>query len=613
MCGIAGYYGSRILGPERIQECLRRMRRRGPDHADFYHHRFSPDRSVYLLHSRLSIIDLDPRSHQPFRDGSRVMVYNGEMYNYLELRQELLAAGEEFRTSSDTEVLLRVIARRGWPGLDRCEGMWAFAVYDESDGSLLLSRDRFAEKPLYLHSDESGVYFGSEPKFIAALLNRRLPVNRNHLLRYLVNGYRSLYKSRETFFKELEEMEPASVLRIQADGKQERHFYWRPRFEPDENMTYEQAVEGVREAVLESVRLRLRADVPLAFCMSGGVDSTSLISAAKRVHDYDVHAFTVMNTDACFDEGEMVAETVRELGIRHTAVPVTTERFLDRMAELIRYHDAPVHTISYYAHWLLMEAVARQGYRVSVSGTGGDELLAGYYDHQLMYLAEVRNTDLWEPARRAWESHVAPLVRNPYLKDPDRFCREPGFRGHLYMDSERFAGFLADGWKEEFSEVHYTDSLLRNRMMNEMFTEAVRVILHEDDLNAMYFSIENRSPFLDRTLFEFCQRIPTRYLIQDGYGKAILRDAMRGIAPDHVLWNRRKVGFNAPIFSFLDPRDSAVRERVLDDGPIYRLVRKPAVESLLAVGANGGTLPERDSMFLFSFLSAKIFLEEFEP
>ena len=217
------------------------------------------------------------------------------------------------------------------------------------------------------------------------------------------------------------------------------------------------------------------------------------------------------------------------------------------------------------------------------------------------------NPELYSASLAAWNAHIKPVVRNPHLSDPDLFIKSPQFRDHIFLDAEIFAEFLCEPTAEPFQEERYCDDLLRNRMLNEMFQEAVPPILHEDDLNAMSESIENRSPFLDRELFEICQRIPTRYLIRDGFAKSILRDSMRGIVPDRILDRRQKVGFNAPIASFLDLKDPSVREAVLDDGPIYQHVKREAIETLL----DEAFLPNSRSKFLFYFLSAKMFLEEF--
>jgi asparagine synthase (glutamine-hydrolysing) len=609
MCGIAGYAGPGRLEPERVERALALMRHRGPDDAAHRAFDLPRGRRVELLHRRLTIIDFDARSNQPFAVGDTSLAFNGELYNYVELRERLGASGHGFRTTSDTEVLCTALAADGAAALDACEGMWAFAAFDAGTGELLLCRDRFGEKPLYLLRDErGGVYFGSEAKVVLALSGRPPRANVRHLQRYLVNGYKALYKTADTFIEGLEALPPGTMLRIAADGTERRNAYWRPPTgAPQHDMSFEEATAGVRERLIRSVELRLRADVPLAFLMSGGIDSTSLISIARTVFDYDVHGFTVVNTDVRYEEQEMVDHMVERLAVRHTPIALDTAGFLPRLRALVRHHDAPVSTITYFAHWLLMGAVHDAGYRVSVSGTAADELYSGYYDHHLFYLRELAR----DPARHAnalaaWREHVAPVVRNPFLSDPDRFVRDPGFRDHIYLGADDFRGYLTRPFDEGFAEEEFTGDLLRNRMLNELFHEAVPVILHEDDLNAMSFSIENRSPFLDRALFEHAQTIPTRHLVQDGKAKAVLREAMRGIVPDRILDNRRKVGFNAPIEALLDASDPAVRAEVLAPGPLWEHVRRDRVEALL----DKRDLPNSESKLLFNLVCAKLFLEE---
>jgi asparagine synthase (glutamine-hydrolysing) len=611
MCGIAGYVGARPLATERIERAHELLRHRGPDHrADRAF--VTPDgRHVTLLHSRLSIIDLDPRANQPFRCGSRWLAYNGELYNYVELRERLAGAGLAFETESDTEVLAKALDHLGWEALDACEGMWAFATYDEVAGELALCRDRFGEKPLYLHRDaDGGLWFASEPKAVFALLGRTLPPNLRQIRRFLVNGYKSLYKSEETFFEGLEELGPGSVLTVGAGGEELIRCYWRPPEPAAPDMDFATAVAGTRERLVRSVELRLRADVPLAFCMSGGVDSVSLISIARRELGQDVHGFTIVNSDARYEERAMVELAVGELGVRHTAVVLDTADFLPRLRAIVRQHDSPVATISYFVQWMLMKAIHDNGYRVSVSGTAADELFSGYYDHHLAYLREIRDNPVqYAESRAQWDQHVRPMVRNPYLRDAELFVRDASFRRHIYLDAPEFASWLANGTAgspEPFAEQGYTPDLLRNRMLNELFAEAVPVILHEDDLNAMSYSIENRSPFLDRELFEFSLTIPTRHLVREGRAKAVLREAMRGIAPDAVLDNRRKVGFNAPLQDLLDTDDPEVRAEVLADSPIWEVVQRERVAALL----DQEELPNSRSKFLFSVLASKMFLEE---
>jgi len=256
-----------------------------------------------------------------------------------------------------------------------------------------------------------------------------------------------------------------------------------------------------------------------------------------------------------------------------------------------------------------MQAVARAGYKVSVSGTAADELFSGYFDHHNAYLAAMAVEDpvRYATAMAEWREVVEPIVRNPYLQDPDYLLRRPYSRDHIYLDAEYFAGFLATPFSEPFNESFFTEPLLRNRMANELLAESVPVILHEDDLNAMYFSIENRSPFLDIGLFDWCQSIPTRHLIRAGRAKAVLRDSVRGLVPDTILDNPRKVGFNAPILDYLDVTDPVVRAELLADSPVFEVLRKDRIAEML----DKASLPNSQSKFLFNFVNAKLFLEEF--
>lgn len=607
MCGIAGYIGKCPIDTRRIDLCLERMKQRGPNDSGTYYRHLRNGQHVYLLHSRLSIIDLDKRSAQPMRFGGHVLSYNGELYNYLELKQDFEDKEHYFATTSDTEVMLRKLAVEGIEALDAFEGMWAFAWLNTESEELFLCRDRFGEKPLYLLEDKNGLYFGSEIKFLFALSDAHPRPNLNHLRRYQVNGYKALYKGNETFFENIREVPSGTYLSIKNAIITKRN-YWKRLVDCEQDMSFEKAVEETRKKLIRSMELRLRADVPLAFCMSGGIDSNSLICTAKRVFGYDVHGFTIMNTDARYEEKELVETVTKDLGLKHTGIPLSTESFLDNMRQLIRYHDSPISTISYYVHWMLMKEVSRSGYKVSISGTAADELFTGYYDHQGFYLQAVSDSpQLYTKALKNWNAYIKPIIRNPYLQAPDRFVKNPDFRDHIFLDASEMTDYLTTPWAEAFAEETWHSTPLRNRMLNELFRESVPVILHEDDLNAMFFSIENRSPFLDRELFEFSQTIPTQHLIQDGKAKAVLREAMRGIVPDPVLDCRRKVGFNAPILELLDTSDPEVRSQLLEESPVFEVINRAKIENLL----NMKTLPNSWSKFLFNFINIKIFLEEF--
>lgn len=608
MCGLAGFLGQAWIDDDRIAAGLRAMRHRGPDGCGSRRAALPDGRHLVLLHARLAILDLDPRSDQPFRDGPLTLAYNGEVYNYLEVRRDLAAGGEHFVTDSDTEVLARALRRWGAAkALDACEGMWAFAAFDETTGTLTLSRDRFGEKPLYLWRRPEGLFFGSEIKALAALAGSWPAVNTDHIRRYLVNGYKSLHKTADTYFQGVEKLPPATTLTITADGERLER-YWTPHLNRrDETLTFADAVARTRELLIRSVETRLRADVPIAFCMSGGVDSNTMIGIAVRHFGQEVHGFTISQSDARYEEDEMVDAAVKALGVRHSVVPVPRDRFLPRLRDLVRRHDQPISSNSYYAHSLLMEAIHAEGYKVAISGAAADELFSGYYDHHNLFLAEIADRPALHAAAKAdWEREFRPHVRNPFLRDADTFVRDPGLRDHIYLNADLFASWLREPFHEPFTEERYCDGLLRNRMLNETFHESIPCTLQEDDLNAMAYSIENRTPFLDRALFEFAVGIPTPLLFRNGRAKAVLREAARGFAPDEILDNPRKVGFNAPIRDFLDLDDPATRGVILDDGPVYELVRRDAVEALMAKPH----LENSESKFFFNFLNARFFLDE---
>ena len=603
MCGIAGYFGLKIIDRSIINDTLQLMKNRGPDKQAFAHFSFEI-RNIYLLHSRLSIIDLDERSNQPLTIGDYTIVFNGEIYNYIELRGALKKRGIICHTNSDTEVLLRYYILHGQKCVEFFEGMWSFAIYDNCNKSLFLSRDRFAEKPLYYLKMDTDFYFGSEVKFVRSLYNKNLTINQRHILRYIINGYKSLYKTDHTFYNEIQEVPFSTNVVIDDKFCLKTNRFWFPCYNP-KIMTFNEAIEGTKDKLLKSVKLRLRSDVPLAFCLSGGIDSSALASIASKIYNYNVATFTIIDPDERYNEFDNVKITVKDINAKAKFIHLKPKNNINRLIELIKYHDSPIATISYLLHSYISEAISSNGYKVAISGTGADEMLTGYYDHFNLFLYEMKNNSGFNDALHDWNHYVSTYVRNPYLKDPRLYIKDKNFRGHIYLNNDEFKSFLNIEFNEEFIENRYSESLLRNRMMNEMFHEGTRVILHEDDLNSMYFSIENRSPYLDRDLFEFTYTIPNSLLIKEGYGKYILRQAMNGILNEKVRLDRRKKGFNASLKSVINFNNKEDWDFLITDNPIYDLFQKEKILEL----TNRDPLPNSYSKFLFYFINAKIFIE----
>ena len=609
MCGLAGVIGTTPLGDAAADRALAVLARRGPDASGVWRGHVGAA-AVLLAHTRLAIIDLDSRADQPFVRDECVLVFNGELYNYREIRRELQGLGERFETRSDTEVMVAAYRRWGLASLDHFEGMWAFALLDLRTRELVLARDRFGEKPLFLWSVGQRLFFGSEVKALAALAGCWPREDMSQVRRYLVDGYRALHRTSSTFFMDVERLPPGTYLRLALDdwpaardGQPVR--YWALRYAPDRTMNVNDAAEGVRDRLVRAVDMRMRADVPVAFCLSGGIDSGVLASVAGKTLGHKIHAFSIVDGDERYDERINMAATAADLDCAWHTVETSTEGFLDRLAAQVAYHDSPVATISYFLHEFLSEAMSQAGFKVAISGTAADELFTGYFDHYGFWLAEMHERPGFDGLLADWRNGYGAMVRDPHLQDPLAFHREPARRDHLVPDRDRFNAWLVEPITEDFAETDHADSLLRRRMMNELFAEVVPVILEEDDLNAMRWSVENRSPYLDRDLVEFAYTIPNEHLVVDGRMKWPLRAAAAGILNDSVRLERAKRGFNASIDSLLDRDDDSVIECLLAPSPIFDIVKRSAVEDFL----NSDLTDNSVSKFVFSFVSAKMFLE----
>jgi len=353
------------------------------------------------------------------------------------------------------------------------------------------------------------------------------------------------------------------------------------------------------------MKIRLRSDVPVAFCLSGGIDSTTLSGLAVKRFGHDLHAFSIIDDDERYDELDNIDAQVAFLGCASHKVHTSTEGFFERMRDLVGYHDMPIATLTYYLHSFLSEAISKAGYRVAISGSAADELFTGYYDHYAFWLAEMSSRPEFPTLVEDWRGSYGAYVQNPVLQDPLVFAKTPNERGHIYLNAELFQQWLTEPFTEAFEETHYGDNMLRNRMKNELFRETVPVILHEDDRNSMRYSVENRSPYLDRNLAEFMFSVPGEHLIKDGYAKYLLRASGEGVVADSVRLDKRKRGFNAPIDSLVNRSDPDTREQLLSNGPIFDIVKREAIESFI----DGSMADNSFSKNLFSFISSKLFLE----
>ena len=610
MCGIAGFFGDKKISSESIKNCQILMKNRGPDFFNLHQETISNNRSICLLHSRLSIIDLNDRSNQPYKIGDYVLVYNGEIYNYLELRKQLEEKGVKLKTNSDTEILLHFYILYGEKCVDYFDGMWSFAIYNSKKNTLFLSRDRFAEKPLYYYKAKEGIYFASEIKFIKSLSEKKFEVNKKKINQYLSFGPRSVFKNNDTFYNDIKLLGYSENLIFDNSFNLKINKYWKPKISIDKNIKKKEAIELTRKQLIKTVKLRLRADVPAAFCLSGGVDSGGLASIATKELNYKIKTFSIIDDeDERYNELSNIKKVVKDLDCEHQIINVSKNNFIQKLSKLIHYHDSPVYSLAQYLQSCLMGSIGDAGYKIAISGGGADEMFSGYYDHYLLHFNYLNGSKLYQENSKNWAKYVKPNIRNEIFRNERLFIDNPKYRNYIYDNSETLSSYLVNPEKFIFEEKNFTKDLFSNRRLNELFYEQIQPTLNNEDLNAMMYSVENRSPFLSKEMLEMCFSFSPGMLIQDGFAKYILRSALKGILIDDIRNDRQKKGFNCSIKSLINFKDEETMDYLLD--PKSKIFEYVDIREFRKIFEQDLTL-NYFSKFIFAFLSVKIFLDQNE-
>ncbi len=590
-----------------INRTLSLMANRGPDNQKYLLRKVK-DKSLGLLHSRLSIIDLKNRSNQPMIYEDYTIIFNGELYNYIELKKILKEKGHKFSTNSDTEVIIRSYAQFGEKCVNYFTGMWSFAIWDNKKKKLFLSRDIFGEKPLYIYNNSNGIYFGSEIKFINSLLENSLTFNHKMITTNLLCGFKSINKKNDTYFNNVYSIYPGQNLTVDLNLKFKKDTYWEPKISINKKMTYEYAVENTLDKIKKSLFYRLRSDVPIAFCLSGGIDSSFLASIAKKEFNKNINTFSIIDHDSRYNEYENIKFLNKDLESKGHLIYLKKyeKNFFKNLKEINNYHDSPISTISYYIHYLLTKKIKSENFKVSISGVGADEIFSGYYNHFLYFFNSLRNSKLLNENIKDWKKNISSNVRNIKFKDPMFFINNPKSRELIYEDN---SVFFKNKITRIFKEKNFTTDLLRNRMLNELFHEIVPVILKHDDANSMFNSIENRSPYLDKELFEFSMNIPSNFLISGKVQKKILRDCSKGILNDRIRNYNKKIGFNASISSLVDFGNKKNVEFYLNENSqLSEIVNFKKLKKF--INNHNENIPNEISKFIFSIISTRIFMND---
>tara|TARA_E500000178_G_C17020353_1_gene755211 strand:- start:228 stop:2057 length:1830 start_codon:yes stop_codon:yes gene_type:complete len=607
MCGIAGYIGSNNIDIKRIKSTLSLMKLRGPDKQKYSFKKIN-NRNIYLLHSRLSIIDLNERSDQPYFMNDLVLIFNGEIYNYVELKKKI-QNNVTFKTNSDTEVILHYYKLYGKKCFEYFEGMWSLAILDLKKKELILSRDRFGEKPLHIMQTKNGFFFGSEIKFIKKLAGiKKLEINYDKVREFLQFGYKSVYKKNDSFFKNISQIASSSIFVINKELKSQVKKYWKISKEKKNKEKYIKIIQKLKKILIRSIKLRLRSDVPIALCLSGGIDSSLIASIAKKKFKNNLETFSTFDSkDKRYDERKNISLLLKNLKLKKNFVDISGKLNFKKLTKQIDIYDSPVFTISDYLKNLLAEKIAKKNFKVVITGSGADEIFTGYYDHHLMYLYEIRkDKKLQNDYLSNWKKYVLPIIRNKYFKNPKLFIESPNYRKHVYDHNKELEKFFINPKKFNFKEKIFFNSLLKNRMMNETFFETIPIFTHSEDRTFMQYSIENRSPYLSKDLLEYMSSIPVKFMMKRGYTKNVLREISRNYLPNAIRLDRQKRGFNSSIKSLVNLKSKNFINFVNKSSTIYKIINKKNFLKSLHNNSNDNYM----SKFIFSFISTKIFLDK---
>lgn len=558
MCGLVAIISPGLPIREDLLEVMRdRLIHRGPDNGSNW---VSPNSRIGLAHRRLSIIDTSHSADQPMvsDDGAMRIVFNGEIYNYLELRAELERTGVTFRTRSDTEVLLAALSAWGDAALQKLNGMFAFALWDERSRRMLVARDRFGEKPLFVGRGKFGtVAFASEMK--AILVHPLIPCSADSraAARY---GSGAWYEDDAlTFFEGIERLPAAHAAWFREDGTEERRWrYWTPDYtDIDEDIKPRDATERFAELMQRSVNLRLRADVPVGSSLSGGLDSSVIVGLLSR--ERTTSAFTQNTFSACFpsdptmSEDKEIDSVVSHTGVNSFSVVPDPLGLAEESALLHWHQEEPFLSASIYLQWCVARLAKQNNTTVLLDGQGADELLAGY-----QFYFRQRQLDLLDQGRTALA-----------IRESSKFNRRLRIASSQYEGSHRrFNSTVAYSVDElrSMDKSHppvfsypYDVGVapakpgfrLRRTLSEALLYNSLPMLLRYADRNSMAFSRESRLPYLDYDLVDFCIRLPDDFYVRNGWQKWVLREAAGKAIPQGIRWRADKVGYAAPLDNWL--------------------------------------------------------------
>ena len=543
MCGITGIiYKNKNVEAAELEKMTEKIKHRGPDSSGIY-----MDKNVGFGHRRLSIIDVSDHSNQPFFYKDLILIFNGAIYNYLEIKDELISHGYSFKTTSDTEVLLLAYDKWGEDCVKKFNGMWSFAIHDKKQNIVFCSRDRFGVKPFYYYADGDQFIFASEIKAVLEI-KKVTTVNTQIILQFIETNFTE--HNNETFFEGIFKLPGShSLVYDLKTNVFQIYKYYELEFNAEvSKLNLQDSINLFEEKFQESIKLRLRSDVKIGSSLSGGLDSSYIvaISAKQFKVKKDFNAVTVGSLHKEEDEGDRARIISDCLGIENSIIYPDKNEFEKLIPQVIYSLEEPFGGLSVYMQTFLMKQAQKLGIKVLLDGQGADEVLLGY------------------------SNYTAAFLKNHGLKDNVKFLLNlrshydisifKGLLIYLYYSNfnvrKTYLKLRGLGLKSkykkliEYNHIRTLNNSYKNifeLQKNEIFWAQIPQLLRWEDMNSMAYGIETRLPYLDYKFVETCLSINNNFKIFTGWSKYILRKNLQKHIPDEIAWNRKKIGFNPPI------------------------------------------------------------------
>jgi asparagine synthase (glutamine-hydrolysing) len=635
MCGITGYFhfrNNRIVSEHIVKNMLDRLQHRGPDESGIY-----LENHIGLGHARLSIIDLQS-GQQPMStsDGHLWIIYNGEIFNYIELKDELINRGYKFNTTSDTEVLLNLYRAYGVACLSKLNGQFSFAIWDTRKKELFLARDRVGIRPLFYTMTQESFIFGSEIKAINEHPEVNLEISPSSLTE-IFTFWTAI--SPNTVFKDIYELPPGCYMKVNNRGIQIES-YWRIEF-PEEGchrqITFDQAIEEFNDLFTDATRIRLRADVPVGAYLSGGIDSSATTAYIKKIFPDNLKTFSIGFSEKEFDESHFQKLAVDYLDTEHYEVFCNTKDISGVFPEIVWHSEAPLIRTAPAPMYLLSKHVRNNDFKVVITGEGADEMLAGYN-----IFKEMRVRRFWAKDPK---SKYRPLLLQklyPYLSHLQNLNSnilklffgykladtDSPFYSHLlrWNNTSRIRNYFSDSYKAITQECNPINSLLTKLPDNFDKTDPLSkaqwlestifmsgyLLSSQGDRMAMANSVEGRYPFLDHRVIEFCAQLLPEYKLDGLYEKKLLKKMMKGKLPSPII-DRSKQAYRAPVASsFMTSIPEYFHETLSEEHLIRSGVFNPeSVQNLIKKLKSGKQISEVDNMALTGIISTQLLYRQF--